>query len=225
MSKRLFDIIMALVALLITWPLILIGAIAVKMTSPGPTFYRAKRAGKYNQQFDMFKLRTMRIGLDTVDKRVTEEDDPRITPAGNLLRKTKLDELPQFWNVLIGEMSIVGPRPEDWDIVQSYYTEEQMRTLDVRPGIASLAEVRWYPDLTYHDPPPAGVPIQEWYLERHMPAQLNESLRYVEEQTIWLDIKIIAQTAFNILVHSWLPQERRPLSTPTPQRVPEEATN
>ena len=221
MSKRLFDIIMALVALLITWPLILIGAIAVKMTSPGPIFYRAKRAGRYNQQFDMFKMRTMRIGLDTVDKRVTEEDDPRITPAGNLLRKTKLDELPQFWNVLIGEMSIVGPRPEDWDIVQSYYTEEQMRTLDVRPGIASLAEVRWYPDLTYHDPPPAGVPIQEWYIERHMPAQLNESLRYVEEQTIWLDIKIIAQTAFNILVHSWLPQERRPLSTPTPQRVPE----
>lgn len=218
MIKRSFDVIFASCVLLITWPLILLGALAVKLTSSGPAFYRAKRAGFGGKPFDMFKLRTMYIGMDNVDRRVTAERDDRITPVGARLRKFKIDELPQFWNVLTGDMSIVGPRPEDWDIVQRHYTPEQWRTLQVRPGIASLAEVRWYPDLTYHDPPPAGITIQEWYLERHLPAQLAESLRYVEQQSLWLDLKIITQTAFCVLVHSWLLPPRKQL-LPPPQYV------
>ena len=210
--KRLFDIVVAASALLLTCPLILIGALAVKLTTPGPAFYRAKRAGLGGKLFYMLKLRTMRVGTDAVDRRVTAERDDRITPVGELLRKFKIDELPQFWKVLCGDMSIVGPRPEDWDIVERYYTPEQRRTLEVRPGIASLAEVLWYPDLTYHDPPPTGIPIQEWYLKRHLPAQLAEGLRYVEEQNLLLDLKVITQIAFCILVHSWLPPKKRPLS-------------
>jgi len=212
MIKRLFDIVFASCALLATWPLILIGALAVKLTSPGPAFYRAKRAGLGGKPFDMLKLRTMYVGTDTTDRRVTAERDDRITPVGALLRKFKIDELPQFWNVLRGDMSIVGPRPEDWDIVEGHYTPEQRRTLEVRPGIAALADVRWYPDLTYHDPPPAGVSIQEWYLRRHMPAQLAEGLRYVEQQSLLFDLKVIAQMIFCVLVRSWLPPKQQPLS-------------
>src|SRR3990172_987536 len=148
MIKRLFDIVFAICILSVTWPLILIGALAVKLTSPGPAFYRAKRAGLGGRPFDMLKLRTMRIGTDTPDRKITAEQDDRITPAGRVLRKFKIDELPQFWNVLRGEMSVVGPRPEDWDIVQQHFTPEQQRTLEVRPGIASPADIRWYPDLT-----------------------------------------------------------------------------
>ncbi len=212
MIKRLFDVVFALCALLVTWPLILIGALAVKLTSPGPAFYRAKRAGLAGKPFEMLKLRTMRVGLDTPDRRVTGENDDRITPVGALLRKFKIDELPQFWNVLRGEMSIVGPRPEDWDIVERYYTPEQRRTLEVRPGIASPVDVHWYPDMTYHDPPPPGVSIQEHYLRRHMPVQLAEALRYVEQQSLLLDLKVIAQTIFCVAVRSWLPPKKQPLS-------------
>jgi lipopolysaccharide/colanic/teichoic acid biosynthesis glycosyltransferase len=211
MIKRSFDIACAICVLLVTWPLILIGALVVRSTSPGPAFYRAKRAGLRGKPFDMLKLRTMRVGTDTVDRRVTAAGDDRITPVGGLLRRFKIDELPQFWNVLRGDMSIVGPRPEDWDIVEQYYTPEQRRILEVCPGIASPADVRWYPDLTYHDPPPAGVSIQEWYLSRHMPAQLAEGVRYVEKQSLVLDLKVIAQTIFCVLVRSWLPPQKQPL--------------
>lgn len=213
MLKRLFDTVFAGCALLVTWPLILIGALAAKLTSPGPTLYRAKRAGLGCKPFYMLKLRTMHVGTDTPDRRITAEQDDRFTPVGTLLRKFKLDELPQFWNVLRGDMSIVGPRPEDWDIVQQHYTPEQRRTLDVRPGVTSMAEVRWYPDLTtYHDPPPPGVTIQEWYLTRHLPARLAEELGYVEQQSLLLDLKVIAQTIFCVLVRSWLLPKKQPLS-------------
>jgi lipopolysaccharide/colanic/teichoic acid biosynthesis glycosyltransferase len=191
-SKRFFDVVVAASALLVTWPLIALGALATKLTSPGPAFYRSRRAGWHGRPFDMLKLRTMRDRADTPDRKITAGKDDRITPLGGLLRKFKVDELPQFWNVLHGEMSIVGPRPEDWDIVQRHYTPAQARILDVRPGIASPVDVHWYPDLTYHDPPPDGVSIQDWYLSRHMPIQVAEGLRYVENQSFLLDLQVIA---------------------------------
>jgi lipopolysaccharide/colanic/teichoic acid biosynthesis glycosyltransferase len=167
----------------------------------------------------MFKLRTMYVGTDTPNRKITAERDDRITPEGAFLCKFKIDELPQFWNVLRGDMSIVGPRPEDIDIVEQYYTPEQHRTLEVRPGIAAPAEVRWYPDVTYHDPPPEGVPMQEWYLSRHMPVMLAESLSYIEKQNMLLDLKVIAQTAFCVLVRSWiLPPKKQPLSLEKQER-------
>jgi lipopolysaccharide/colanic/teichoic acid biosynthesis glycosyltransferase len=210
-GKRCLDLGLASLALLAGAPLIGIGAALVKLTSPGPAFYRARRSGLRGRPFDVLKLRTMRIGTDTPDRRITAADDDRITPVGRILRRTKIDELPQLWNVVVGEMSIVGPRPEAVDIVERHYTAEQLRTLEVRPGLTSPAVVRWYPDLTYHDPPPPGVTIQEHFLKRHMPAQLAEGLRYAERCDLRTDLAVIARTAWCILVHSWRPPRRDPL--------------
>lgn len=212
--KRVFDMLVSAIGLLATWPLILVGAAAVKLTSRGPAFYRARRAGLHGQQFQMLKIRTMHLGSEGHGPKITAERDQRIHEVGRILRKFKIDELPQLWNVLRGDMSIVGPRPEDWDIVQTYYTDEQRRTLTVRPGIFSTVEVRWYPDLTYHDPPPHGIAIEEHYLKRHLPAQLEESLRYLERQNLLLDIKVIFQVLVCVLVYSWLSPRKNPL----PQR-------
>jgi len=211
MIKRLIDIIVASCVLLITCPLILISALLIKITSPGAALYKSKRAGKDGRLFYMMKLRTMRTDMGLAGRKITDADDDRVTPSGKWLRKLKIDELPQFWNVIRGEMSIVGPRPEDYDLVQQYYTPEQRRSLQVRPGIASPVEVRWYPDMTYHDPPPEGVPTQEHYLSRHLPAQVSEALRYVERQSILLDLKVIAQVLYCILIYSWRPPKKKPV--------------
>jgi lipopolysaccharide/colanic/teichoic acid biosynthesis glycosyltransferase len=210
-GKRFLDVVLAAAALVVTGPLILLGILAVKLTCPGPAFYRAKRAGRGGRPFVMFKLRTMRVQADTPDRKVTEAHDDRLTFVGRWLRKFKIDEFPQFWNVLRGDMSIVGPRPEDWDLVQEHYTAEQRVVLAVRPGIASPVDVRWYPDLTYHDPPPPGVPIQDHYLRRHLPVQLAEALRYVQRQSLLLDLQVILRLIFCVLVRSWLPPRKQPL--------------
>jgi lipopolysaccharide/colanic/teichoic acid biosynthesis glycosyltransferase len=210
-SKRLFDIIVASGTLLVVLPLILIGALAVKLTSPGPAFYRAKRAGLGGQSFEMYKLRTMHNGKDSHDRKITAVQDDRITSVGKFLRKTKIDELPQLWNILRGEMSVVGPRPEEWDIVERYYTPEQRQILETRPGIACPVDVRWYPDLTYHDPPPPGISIQEWYLGRHLPAQVAEGVHYVEQQSLLLDLEVIGRMIICVAVYSWLLPKKQPL--------------
>lgn len=211
MTKRVFDVLVASAALLVVWPIILAGAAAVKLTSPGPAFYRARRAGLGGKPFDMYKLRTMYAGTDSVDRRVTAEHDERITPVGRALRKFRIDELPQFWNVLRGDMSIIGPRPEDWTIVERYYTPRQRRVLGVRPGIASPADVYWYPDFAYHDPLPEGMSPQEHYVRRHLPAKSEQEIAYLEKHNLLVDLKVLLQTAHCVLVRSWLPPERRPL--------------
>jgi lipopolysaccharide/colanic/teichoic acid biosynthesis glycosyltransferase len=205
------DIAIALTALTLTSPLLLLGIIAVKLSSRGPIFYRAKRAGQHGVPFTMFKLRTMRVGADSADRKVTDDNDDRVTTVGRWLRKGKIDELPQLWNVLRGDMAIVGPRPEDWDLVQQHYTVEQYRALDVRPGIASPVDVDWYPDMTYHDPAPAGVSMQDHYLRRHLPVQVAEAIRYVEQPSLWLDVQVIVRLVFCVVVRSWLPPAKRPL--------------
>jgi lipopolysaccharide/colanic/teichoic acid biosynthesis glycosyltransferase len=211
-SKRLFDLTFSAAALSLTWPLILAGMLAVKLTSPGSAIYRAKRVGQGGRPFTMFKLRTMRTGTDTPDRRVTAADDDRITPVGQVLRKLKVDELPQFWNVLRGDMSVVGPRPEDWEVFQRYYTPEYRGILSGRPGIVSPVDLKWYPDLTYHDPPPPDISPQEWYVRRHLPLQVAEGLRYLERQSLLLDATVVLQTALSILVYSFLKPPKRPLS-------------
>jgi lipopolysaccharide/colanic/teichoic acid biosynthesis glycosyltransferase len=211
LGKRLFDIVLAVCGLVVTGPLILLGALAVKLTSRGPIFYRAKRAGLGGRPFRMFKLRTMRVATDSADRKITSAQDDRVTVVGKVLRKFKIDELPQLWNVLRGDMSIVGPRPEDWDLVQEHYTAEQRRALAVRPGIASPVDVLWYPDLTYHDPAPPGVAAQDHYLRRHLPVQAAEAIRYVERQSLLVDVQVILRLVFCVLVRSWLPTCKRPL--------------
>jgi lipopolysaccharide/colanic/teichoic acid biosynthesis glycosyltransferase/glycosyltransferase involved in cell wall biosynthesis len=190
-SKRLLDVLVASCALALTAPLILLGAAAIKLTSPGPAFYRARRAGLGGRLFCMLKLRTMRPGSDTPQRKITDADDDRVTTVGRWLRRLKIDELPQLWNVLKGDMSIVGPRPEDWDLVERHYTAEARRTLDVLPGIASPVDVAWYPDLTHHDPAAPGVPTQDHYLRRHLPLQVHEALRYVERRSLLGDLGVM----------------------------------
>jgi lipopolysaccharide/colanic/teichoic acid biosynthesis glycosyltransferase len=209
--KRAFDVVLALGALAATAPLLLLCAVLIKLTSRGPVFYRARRAGLHGWLFLMLKLRTMRVDSDSADRKITAEDDDRITAVGRWLRKFKIDELPQFWNVLRGDMSIVGPRPEDWDMVEQYYSADQRRALDVRPGIASPVDVKWYPDLTFHDPPPPGVTIQEHYIRRHLPVQVAEAIRYVESQSLLLDLQVIMQLIFCVVVRSWLPPPKASL--------------
>ena len=208
-TKRAFDIVVSGAMLLLTSPVLAIAAIATKLSSPGPVFYRAKRAGLYGRPFSMLKFRTMRHASDAPDRKITSERDDRITKTGALLRKLKIDELPQFFNVMRGDMSIVGPRPEDFDLVQQHYTEEQMRSLDTRPGIACEAEVRWYPDLTFHDPAPPGVSAQDHYIRRHMPLQAGLAVRYVDDRSFAGDISILLRTAWCVLFHSCVPQRRR----------------
>ena len=157
----------------------------------------------------MVKLRTMRAGADGPGRRITAKEDDRVTPVGAMLRRFQIDELPQFWNVLRGEMAVVGPRAEDWDVVRQYYTPVQWRTLDIRPGMVSPADITWYPNLTYHDPPLPGVSAQEHYIRRHMPLQLAECLRYMERPSLLRDLTIIVQTAYCVLIRSWVPPRRK----------------
>jgi lipopolysaccharide/colanic/teichoic acid biosynthesis glycosyltransferase len=210
-AKRGFDVVAALAGLVLTSPLLLAGAAAVRLTSEGPVFFRARRAGLDGRPFDMLKLRTMRSGSPRAGRLVTAPGDDRVTPVGRVLRRWKIDELPQLWHVLRGDMSIVGPRPESWEIVEQHYTAEQRRVLGVRPGLVSPADVRWYPDFTYHDPPAPGVALQDHYLQRHLPAKLAVELHYVEHGGFILDLRTIGQTILCLSLRTWRPPPRRQL--------------
>lgn len=143
MKKRLFDITIATVALLISAPFIGVAAIGIIVTSPGPVFYRAQRTGRDGSLFQMYKLRTMHISSNEKSS-ITSPGDDRIFPFGNMIRRMKVDELPQFWNILTGSMSLVGPRPEAPKIVDEYYTDWMRETLNVRPGVTSPGAIYNY---------------------------------------------------------------------------------
>lgn len=143
MRKRLFDVIVSFIALLLLSPFFLIIGIAIKLGSRGPVFYRGKRVGRHGEPFGMYKFRSMVVDAENIGPSVTYQNDPRITRMGRFLRATKLDELPQLINVLKGDMSLVGPRPETDDHV-IHYTPEQKRVLSVRPGIVGLAQIKWH---------------------------------------------------------------------------------
>lgn len=216
-AKRCFDVAAALGGLVLTSPLLLLGAAAVRLTSPGPVLFRARRVGRDGRPFDMLKLRTMRSDCQQAGRQVTEPDDDRVTPVGRILRRWKIDELPQLWHVLRGEMSVVGPRPESREIVEQHYTVEHRRVLSVRPGLVSPADIRWWPSPTYHDPPAPGVPLQEHYVKRHLPAILAEDMRYLEHPDLRADLRTIAQTVLCIVVGTWRQPRRRPV-VPHPSR-------
>jgi lipopolysaccharide/colanic/teichoic acid biosynthesis glycosyltransferase len=174
-------------------------ALVVKLTSPGPIFYRGRRAGLCGREFWQLKFRSMRTGA--AGSSFTARDDDRITPIGRLIRTTKLDEFPQLFNVLRGEMSLVGPRPEAFDVVEELYTREQLRVLTVRPGLTCLLQVRIFPDFTYDVP--TGADPTSYYRHTILPARLAEDLEYVDRQSLALDLKLLAQTAWCLLFKSW----------------------
>lgn len=214
-GKRALDVAMALGGLLLCAPLLAVVVVAVKLTSRGPVFYRGKRAGLCGRTFTQLKIRTMTIGA--AGDAFTAAGDPRVTRLGHLLRGTKIDELPQLVNVLWGDMSIVGPRPEDARLVDEFYTRDALRVLAVRPGMTCLVQVRVFPDFTSQVPP--GADPQQYYRQTILPARLEEDLEYVDRLSLALDLKICLQTAWCLLVRSWWVPLRRQFSTRPAERL------
>ncbi|MBX2982887.1 MAG: sugar transferase [Flavobacteriales bacterium] len=190
MLKRAFDIVFALVLLLVLLPLLLLFALAVAFTSPGGAFFRQVRVGKEGRPFRLLKFRTMRPGSEAQGQLTIGGRDPRITGIGYFLRKTKLDELPQLWNVLIGDMSVVGPRPEVPKYVAMYSNEERI-ILSVRPGITGMASINYIDENEMLAR--AGDP-ERAYIEEVMPAKLALDMKYVQERNFGLDLRIILAT-------------------------------
>lgn len=194
MAKRLFDIISSGIGLLCLAPVFVIMAIWIKLDSRGPVFYRQTRVGRYGRDFRIFKFRSMRVGSDKGRQITVGERDPRITRSGYFIRRYKIDELPQLINVFLGDMSIVGPRPE----VRKYvdlYSEEQRKVFQVRPGITDLASIKYSNEnelLSQVDDP------DTYYIDVIMPDKLAINLEYIRHQSFMGDIKIIFNTLFKI---------------------------
>ncbi len=188
--KRAFDIICAAVGLVLLSPLLLWAAWRIRRVDGGPVFYRGERIGRYGKPFRIFKFRTMVVNADKMGGTSTGEDDPRITPIGNLLRRHKLDELPQLINVMKGDMSLVGPRPQvSWAV--KLYTPEQQRVLSVRPGITDYASIifRNEGEILKGSPDPDAE-----YLAKIHPEKMRLAVDYVEQQSFFLDLKILLKT-------------------------------
>lgn len=188
--KRLFDIVASGCGLLVLSPLFLILAVWVKIDSPGPVFYRQVRVGRNNKDFKLFKFRSMRVGSDKKGLITVGGHDPRITRSGYYIRKYKLDEFPQLINVFIGDMSLVGPRPEVRKYV-NLYTPEQMHVLDVRPGITDMASICYRNENelleTVQDP-------ENYYQTVIMQDKLRINLEYVRHHSFLGDIWLIFKT-------------------------------
>lgn len=190
MMKRAFDMLAATMGLIVSSPILLVVAVLVKISSRGPVFHRAVRVGRDGASFTVLKFRTMRVGGQGLG--ITVAGDPRVTTVGRWLRRFKIDELPQLLNVLRGEMSLVGPRPEDPRYVAGY-TNEQRRVLSVRPGITSPAS------LTFRDEEGIiarrGGDHDTVYREEILPAKLAIDLQYVDCRSMWMDVRILLRTA------------------------------
>ena len=188
--KRIFDIVASGIGLILLSPLFVILAIWIKCDSIGPVFYKQVRVGRNNMDFQLFKVRSMRVGSDKKGLITVGGHDPRITRSGYYIRKYKLDEFPQLINVFKGDMSLVGPRPEVRKYVDMY-TEEQMHVLDVRPGITDLASIRYRNENELlervNDP-------DKYYVEVIMPDKLRINLEYVARHSFTFDIRLIFQT-------------------------------
>ena len=194
MLKRIFDITLSLFGLIILLPFMLIIAILIKIDSKGPVFFKQIRVTKNGKEFKIFKYRTMRVGSDKYSQ-ITVGKDGRITKIGSFLRKYKLDEIPQLINVLIGDMSLVGPRPEVPKYV-ALYTEEQREILKVRAGITDYASIEFSDenDLLASEEDP-----EKAYIEKIMPKKIELNKKYLSEISILTDIKIILLTIKKIL--------------------------
>ena len=193
--KRLFDILASGFGLLILSPLFLILAVWIPLDSPGPVFYRQTRVGRGGRDFRIFKFRTMRVGADKGSLVTIGGRDPRVTRAGDFLRRLKLDELPQLINVLVGDMSLVGPRPE----VRKYvdlYSPEQLHVLDVRPGMTDAASIKYRNESELlgqaEDP-------EDYYIHVVMPDKLAINLNYVRNHSFRGDIRLIFKTIWKVI--------------------------
>ena len=194
MLKRSFDFVFSLVGLCILTPLLLLISILVKADSKGPVFYLQQRVGKGGQLFGLLKFRTMQVDADKLTAITVGKRDPRITRLGYYLRKYKLDELPQLINVIKGEMSLVGPRPELKKFVD-LYTDEQRLVISIRPGVTDLASIEYRNEneLLEGKDDPIG-----YYIQEIMPHKLELNRYYLQHQSLKLDVQILFMTAVSI---------------------------
>ena len=193
--KRLFDIVASGLGLIVLSPLFLILAIWIKLDSKGPVFYRQVRVGKDNKDFRIFKFRSMWVGSDKGSLVTIGGRDPRVTRSGYYIRKFKLDEFPQLINVFVGDMSLVGPRPEVRHYVE-YWTPEQMHVLDVRPGITDPASIKFRNENELME---QAEDPEKYYIEVIMQEKLKLYLEYVKNHSFWGDIGLIFKTFWTII--------------------------
>ena len=214
--KRAFDIVFSAFGLLVLSPLLLLLAIAVKLTAGSPVFFRQQRVGLGGRLFTILKFRSMVVNAEKGGLGVTRDGDPRITVIGRFLRKTKLDELPQLWNVLVGDMSFVGPRPEVSQYVAKY-TPEQQRVLNLKPGITDRAtlEFRNEEELLR-----TAADTEKFYVEYCLPRKIELNLAYADTANVWQDIKIILRTLRLLMAGT---ATGRPKDSTTPKRQNHEA--
>ncbi len=195
MLKRLVDALLSSVALVLLTPPLIGVAVLIKIDSPGPVFFRGVRIGRYGQPFRIYKFRSMVQNADRIGGPSTSDDDPRITRVGRFLRRFKLDEIPQLINVIRGDMSLVGPRPEVVSEVEKY-TREERALLDVRPGITDWASIRFHDEGAILKG--AKDPHQA-YLEKIRPEKVRLGLDYVKRQSFLVDLQILWDTAAMLL--------------------------
>ena len=194
MVKRLFDIVASACGLIVLSPLFFIVAVWIKLDSTGPVFYRQVRVGRYNKDFKIFKFRSMRVGADKGSLVTIGGRDPRVTRIGYYLRKFKIDELPQLINVFLGDMSLVGPRPEVRHYVD-YWTPEQLHVLDVRPGITDPASIKFRNENELME---SAEDPESFYINVIMQEKLKLYLEYVQNASFWYDVKLIFKTFYVI---------------------------
>lgn len=193
--KRLMDIVLSLIVLACFFPFGILLAVCIILESKGGVFYRQERIGLKGVAFKVWKFRSMRPNAEFQGKLTVGERDPRITRVGAFVRKYKLDEFPQFINVLKGEMSVVGPRPEVIEYVRQY-TETQRRVLEYKPGITDLASITFFEEnklLAQSEDPEAT------YLKEIMPEKIRINLEYQQNATVWSDIKVVWKTAMRMI--------------------------
>lgn len=195
--KRLFDVVLSALGLLFLSPLFMVIALLVKIDSPGPCLYKGLRVGKDGRLFFMYKFRTMVERPGDPSPRITARDDPRVTRLGRVLRNAKLNELPQLINVLLGDMSFVGPRPEDPHYA-ALYTSEQQGLLSVRPGITSPASIIY----RHEESMLSQDTLEEVYTTVIMPDKLRMDLQYIEHQSVLVDLNILLWTFWALLPSS-----------------------
>jgi lipopolysaccharide/colanic/teichoic acid biosynthesis glycosyltransferase len=189
-AKFCVDFILALGGVIALLPVFLLVAVVIKLDSPGPVFFRQKRAGREGKLFEIFKFRTMVQGAYLMGSRLTVKRDPRITRLGQLLRWSKIDELPQLFNVLRGEMSLIGPRPEDPHFV-AFYTPEQRGVLTLRPGVVGPSQIQGRDEV--EDYPEGIKDTERYYIEHILPPKLARDLEYVETATFWSDMALLVR--------------------------------
>jgi lipopolysaccharide/colanic/teichoic acid biosynthesis glycosyltransferase len=189
MTKRVFDVCAAMLGLLVSWPVLLLLAVAIKLDSAGPVLFTPVRVGRGHRPFRVFKFRSMFVDSDKGSP-ITSGADSRVTRIGRIIRPLRIDELPQLLNVLIGDMSIVGPRPEAASIVERY-TVEQQAVLEVRPGITGPTQLDSLDEAALL---PAGADPTEYYVRHLLPEKLAGDLRYVRTRTLLGDLRILLWT-------------------------------